>query len=266
MHVLPTADPPDRSDPPDRIFLRDHVRAVDVGAFQEERGRTQRLRFALAAEVAPAAAAVAADDVDGILSYDLLVQAIDAVLAEGRWNLLEALAERVAARVLSHPRAARLSVRIEKLDRGPFVLGVEITRTRGGPSPSVGDAPRPRVAVISPDAADLVDRLEALAADGPALLVAVPGDAPAAAHPLAQRRIDLLAVEQAAWRLAARDPRCLVVDTRTELDHALRTRALTVWAPSRVVLAATDAPSAVTPAALARWIGAALDAVAVEGA
>ena len=243
----------------DRIFLRDHVLPVEVGAFQEERGRTQRLRFDVTAAVAAAPDAVAHDDVDGVLSYDHLRLAVEEALREGRVSLLETLAERIAARVLGHACAEAVTVRIEKLDLGPYVLGVEIARRRSGAVEETGSVPRPLVAVVGWAVARAT--LDALAADGPAVIVVAP-DAPGpdADHVLAQRRIDLLEIEQAGWRLAARDPRCVVVDSRTEIAHALRTRPLTIWAPSRLVLSATDPPEDVAPATLARWLGPRLDA------
>jgi dihydroneopterin aldolase len=61
---------------------------------------------------------------------------------------------------------------------------------------------------------------------------------------MAQRRIDLLAIEQNAWVLAARDPRCVVTDTRTEIDWANKHHQMVVWAPSKMVLDAVDGPSA----------------------
>lgn len=255
----------------DRISLRDHVREVEIGAFQEERGRRQRLRFDIVAEVSPDREAVAEDDVDGILSYDTLIEAIDVEFAAERINLLETLAERLAARVLQQPRAARVFVRIEKLDRGPHALGVEIVRSRAQAlSVPEGPVPQPLVVLLDPstlDDATLKARLDTLAARGPAVLLCHPAQPVARAdHPMAQRRIDLLAFEIAAWQLAARDPRCVVVDSRTEIDHALRTRPLTVWAPSRLVLDATDPPEAVTPAALADWFAAEFEATAIEGA
>jgi 7,8-dihydroneopterin aldolase/epimerase/oxygenase len=79
--------------PLDRISLRDHVRAVEIGAFQAERGTTQRVRFNIVVEVAAKADLV--DDVDRILSYDRLAEAIDSALAAERLNLLETLAARV---------------------------------------------------------------------------------------------------------------------------------------------------------------------------
>ena len=72
---------------------------------------------------------------------------------------------------------------------------------------------------------------------------------------MTQRRIDLLAIEQTAWMLAARDPRCVVVETRTELDWAMKNGQISVWAPSKIVLDAVDGPH-VDPGdavALAAW-------------
>ncbi len=117
------------ADPRDRISLRDHVVEVDIGAFQQERGQRQRVRFDVVVEVRPHTAPLQ-DDVDRILSYDRITEAIAAELASERLNLLETLAERIAERILAEPRAMRAFVRIEKLDRGPGALGVEIARAR----------------------------------------------------------------------------------------------------------------------------------------
>jgi len=68
---------------------------------------------------------------------------------------------------------------------------------------------------------------------------------------MTQRRIDLLAIEQNAWVLAARDYRCKVVGTRTELDWAMKNGQVCVWAPSKIVLDAVDGPSASPRDALA---------------
>jgi dihydroneopterin aldolase len=42
------------------------------------------------------------------------------------------LAEEVAARCLARPRAARVAVKIEKLDKEPGAVGVEIVRAKDG--------------------------------------------------------------------------------------------------------------------------------------
>jgi len=262
-------------DPPrDRIAMTDHVREVEIGAFQAERGVTQTVRFDVVVEVETRAES-ATDDVDRILSYDTIVEAIDAALAEERVNLLETLATRIADRILAHPLAARAYIRISKLDRGPFTLGVEIVRNapegRRRLRLLADDAPHPRVVFLSaaalgrPDLSALLDRLEAakapliLCVDHPA------GEPPQAGHPMPQRRIDLLAIEQMAWVLAARDPRCVVVESRTELDFAMRHTQISVWAPSKLVLDAHDGPARdeMRPLALAMWLAHAFEATEV---
>jgi dihydroneopterin aldolase len=113
--------------PRDRISMTEHLREIEIGAFQAERGVRQTVRFDVVVEV-ETRAEQAADDVDRILSYDTIVEAIDAALEAERVNLLETLASRIADGILAHPLAARVFVRIGKLDRGPYTLGVEIVR------------------------------------------------------------------------------------------------------------------------------------------
>mgnify|MGYP000485673915 CR=1 FL=1 len=62
----------------DRISLRDHIVEVEIGAFQSERGVTQRVCFNVVVEVRPTAEY--SDDVDQILSYDRVTEAIAAEL------------------------------------------------------------------------------------------------------------------------------------------------------------------------------------------
>ena len=265
--ALATARAADRAAAPlDRISLRDHVVAVEIGAFQAERGTTQRIRFNVVVEVGHVTGAID-DDVDRILSYDRLTEAIAAELAAERLNLLETLAARVAERILHEPQAMRVFVRIEKLDRGPGQLGVEIMRERDAAprdGQAVQAAPHPRIlylsnaAIADPSLAALLDRL---AADPLPLIICVgPADTPAprSAAALAQRRIDLLAIEQNAWVLAGRDRRCIVVGTRTELDWAMKNGQISVWAPSKIVLDAVDGPAAgpQDAAALVAWFAA----------
>lgn len=236
----------------DRISLRDYIVDVEIGAFQQERGTLQRVKFNVVVEVAPLADPLD-DDVDRILSYDRVTEAIGTELEAERINLLETLAARVAERILLEPQAERVFVRIEKLDRGPFALGVEIVRSADGLTPDAQAhvaAPQPRILHLS-NAALRSSHLtgwidQAAARDAPLIVTLGPADVPApqAAHPLAQRRIDLLAIEQNAWVLAARDPRCTVVGTRTELDWAMKNGHICVWAPSKIVLDAVDGPSA----------------------
>ena len=255
------------ADPRDRISLRNHVVEVDIGAFQQERGHRQRVQFNVVVEVRPNPAPLD-DDVDRILSYDRITEAIATELAAERLNLLETLAERVAERILAEPQAMRVFVRIEKLDIGPYALGVEIVRSRAGSGagmqPVDGDgaltALHPLVVHLdnpSIAAANLAERLDGWQATGlPVILTVGPLDAalPQTGHRPTQRRIDLLGIEQNAWVLAARDPRCVVVETRTEIDWAMKHGRMIVWAPSKLVLDAVDGPASRDPVALALWL------------
>lgn len=233
---------------PDCIHLRDHVVEAEIGAFQSERGRTQRLRFSLAVDLRDPVDA-SDDHVDRILSYDVLVQAVDDALADQRFNLVETLAERIAAQVLADPRAARITVTVEKLDRGPGALGITISR----------DSARMTVASQHLPVRIVVGRPAAL----PAGAVVVMPDAPVT--PLPQggdaRRIALLGLDQAAWILA--DALGIeVAETRTELDAAIRAGSAVVWAPARLAVEAPGIPSAAP--ALAFWLAARLSANRVD--
>jgi len=256
--------------PYDRISLRDYTVEVEIGAFQLERGTLQRVRFNIVVEVLPLTGPID-DDVDRILSYDRVTEAIGFELQAERINLLETLAARVAERILLEPQAERVYVRIEKLDRGPFALGVEIVRARDGMAPDAQEhveAPHPRVVYLSNAAiqsghvAGWIDQLAGQAA--PLIICVGAGDtaAPQTGHKMTQRRVDLLAIEQNAWVLAAHDHRCKVVETRTELDWAMKNGQICVWAPSKIVLDAVDGPSASPQdaAALASWFAAEMQA------
>ncbi|MBS9718876.1 dihydroneopterin aldolase [Pseudohalocynthiibacter aestuariivivens] len=257
----------------DRISLRDHIVDVEIGAFQAERGTTQRLKFNIVVEVRPYSDPLD-DDVDRILSYDTIAEAIATELSDERLNLLETLAERVAERILHEPRAMRVFVRIEKLDRGPGALGVEIVRTRKDISDGTLEPPeaeslqQPVVVYLSNEALgsdNLSGWIDALvASDAPGVLCVGASDslAPQSSSSASQRRIDMLAIEQNAWVLAGRDGRCVVVNTRTELDWAMKHQQISVWAPSKMILDAVDGPS-VSPRdakALAVWLAGLLHA------
>ncbi|AWB49024.1 diguanylate cyclase [Gemmobacter aquarius] len=253
------------ADPRDRISLRDHIVEVEIGAFQQERGTRQRVQFNVVVEVRPQPQPLD-DDVDKILSYDRITEAIAAELSAERLNLLETLAARIAERILAEPQAMRVFVRVEKLDRGPGKLGVEIVRSRAeAPVRAVGsdgneEAVHPLVVYLDNAAIDdagLGARLDGLQARGVPVILAVglpDGPRPLTGHKPTQRRVDLLAIEQNAWRLAAKDDRCVVVATRTEIDWAVKRGQMIVWAPSKLVLDAVDGPQGREAVALALWL------------
>ncbi|NHF71807.1 dihydroneopterin aldolase [Paracoccus xiamenensis] len=209
-------------DEPDQIHLRDYLVETEIGAFQSERGLSQRLRFDVTVDLAQPVTGVD-DDVDRILSYDVLTDAVAAGLGDERLNLLETLAEKIAAEVLAHPRAARVHVSVQKLDRVPGALGVSITRRKGRVEAD-GAVLSPVVLFYGAEVA-LPEDAVILTPDAPGLPLP-PGGNP--------RRVALLALDQAAWALGGRlglD----VVDNRTELDWAVKESRPVVWAPARMV-------------------------------
>lgn len=224
---------------PDQIHLRDYIVGAEIGAFQSERGHQQRLRFNLTVDLADPVIGVG-DDVDRILSYDVLTDAVATALSDERFNLLETLAEKIAAEVLAHPRVGVVRVSVEKLDRVPGALGVTLARRRGRVDAAAGllapvvlfhgaEVPRPTGAVI-------------LTPDAPHLPLPAGGN---------ERRIALLALDQMAWALGGRlglD----VADSRTELDWAVKEDRPIVWAPAR--MAADVAGLEADPIIISLWL------------
>lgn len=109
----------------DRIFIRDFVLPVRIGAYAHERSKPQNVRFNV--DVRVVRLRHVPEDIRDVFSYDLVTDSIRMIVAQEHIALAETLAERIAAVILTHPRVAGLTVRIEKLDVG---AGVEITRRK----------------------------------------------------------------------------------------------------------------------------------------
>ena len=144
---MPGVEARDEICPPDRIFVRDLVLPVRVGAYRSEHQGRQRVRFSVEAHVARKVREPA--DMRDILSYDLITDSIRSIVAEAHFELVETLAERIAEQILGEPRVVRAVIRVEKLDTGPGSVGVEITRDRPGncaalrhPRPAAGNENR----------------------------------------------------------------------------------------------------------------------------
>jgi len=224
----------------DRISLRNYVRKVEIGAFHAERGQVQGISFNIVLEVD--LPKNPDDDVDQIISYDTLISAIDLALSVERINLLETLAERVSENILSDPRAIRVFIRIEKLDRGPGLLGVEIVRRQESKSLNSKPLSNCFIVVFLDEEAIKSERLSEVITlvtrqDYPVVISLCDyGFRPKNLKKAAQRRVNLLSLDQNAWALSGFDERCKVVETRTELEWAINESQLIVWSPSRIVL------------------------------
>jgi dihydroneopterin aldolase len=112
----------------DRVFVRDFVLPVRVGAYAHERDRSQDVRFNV--EVCVLRADREAADIRDVFSYDLITDSIRMIVADQHIPLVEMLAERISGTLLSHPRVTRVTVRVEKLEVGPGGTGVEVVRRK----------------------------------------------------------------------------------------------------------------------------------------
>ena len=126
--IAPQPAPALASGASDRVFVLDFTVPMRIGAYAHELLAPQNVRFNVEADIARATRQ--SDDMRDVFSYDLITDGIRMLAAAETFTLVETTAERVAALVLQHPRARHVRVRVEKLDLGPYRVGVEIERGR----------------------------------------------------------------------------------------------------------------------------------------
>ena len=118
---------------PDLIQLRG-LRVVGIcGALAEEQERAQPFEVDLDVE-ADLSTAGSSDQLGDTLDYGALAATVEALVADGRFTLLEAMATRIAEEVLADARAQAVTVTVRKL-RPPVpqhldTSGVRIRRGR----------------------------------------------------------------------------------------------------------------------------------------
>ncbi len=112
----------------DRIFVHDLVHPCAIGAYDFERGQTQNVRFNIDVDVQRMERRF--DDMRGVFSYDVIIDAIKIILGRGHVDLIETLASALADEILRYPCAVRACVRVEKLDVVHGTVGLEIRRER----------------------------------------------------------------------------------------------------------------------------------------
>ena len=112
-----------------RMFVRDLVLDCLIGVHRYERDGRQRVRINLALDVLETGPAER-DRLADVVNYDALAGRIRALAKAGHVNLVETLAERIAAICLDDRRVRRATVRVEKLDvfDDAESVGVEIER------------------------------------------------------------------------------------------------------------------------------------------
>ena len=113
------------------VFVRDLEIVASVGVLEHEKRYEQRI-------VVSADLCVnddydgASDRVEDVLDYSKVVEGIARLIQSEHVNLIETLAERIAAHCLSDARVKSVRVRIEKPDVMPScrAVGIEIERPR----------------------------------------------------------------------------------------------------------------------------------------
>jgi FolB domain-containing protein len=119
---------PTKDAPTDHVFVHELVLPVRIGAYASEHEKPQRVCFNVDVQVLRPPHE--AEDMRDVFSYDVITDGISMIVEQGHVPLAEALAERIAALLLEHPRVVRATVRLEKLDLGPGAVGVTIERER----------------------------------------------------------------------------------------------------------------------------------------
>ena len=112
------------------VFVRDLMLDARIGVHQHEKLGPQRIRVNIDLAVWEKDVDGIGDQLANVVCYEEVVSAIRALVTEGHVNLVETLAEQIAALCLEDRRVRVARVRVEKLDVFADVtsVGVEIER------------------------------------------------------------------------------------------------------------------------------------------
>lgn len=112
------------------VFIRDLVLACSIGIHGHEKEARQRVRINLDLAVDESGKPIN-DDIHNVVCYEELADGVQKIIDHGHVNLVETLAEDIAAMCLEDGRVRSVRVRVEKLDilEGAESVGVEIERS-----------------------------------------------------------------------------------------------------------------------------------------
>ncbi|MFT3987600.1 dihydroneopterin aldolase [Aestuariivirga sp.] len=113
------------------VFVRDLELQALIGIYDHEKVQPQRIIVNIDLSVNEGAGPKD-DDIGHVVSYEIVVKKVEAIIAAGHINLVETLCEKIAASCLTDRRVAAARVRVEKPDIIPNArsVGVEIERLR----------------------------------------------------------------------------------------------------------------------------------------
>jgi 7,8-dihydroneopterin aldolase/epimerase/oxygenase len=113
------------------VFVRDLEIMARLGIYEHEREKPQRIIVNIDLSVFEGKGPEG-DDISSVVSYEIVVRKVEEIVASGHINLVETMAEQIAASCLKDKRVLAARVRIEKPDVFPNArsVGVEIERAR----------------------------------------------------------------------------------------------------------------------------------------
>ena len=113
------------------VFVRDLELMALLGIYEHEKAEPQRIIVNIDLSVSEGSGPKD-DDIGHVVSYEIVVKKVEAIVAVGHVNLVETLAELIAAACLKDRRVKAARVRIEKPDiiKNARSVGVEIERVR----------------------------------------------------------------------------------------------------------------------------------------
>ncbi len=113
------------------VFVRDLDLMALIGIYDHEKVKPQRIVVNVDLSVQESDGPMS-DEIDHVVSYEIVVKKIETIVAEGHVNLVETLAEKFAEACLRDKRVLAARVRIEKPDiiANARSVGVEIERGR----------------------------------------------------------------------------------------------------------------------------------------
>ncbi len=115
-----------------RIFLRNHVVPVRIGAHDFEKTQAQRVVFNVELFVPYELSTPQSDDLAEVVDYDFVRELIAARIHQGHVELQETLCDDLAAQILAHPRVQAVRLSSNKPDVYPDceAVGVEVFRMK----------------------------------------------------------------------------------------------------------------------------------------
>ena len=116
-----------------RLFLKDHVVQVRIGAHDFEKGVTQRLIFNVELFVPFEGSTPTSDSLSEVVDYDFVRQLIASRVARGHVELQETLCDELVQQMLGHPQVRAVRLSTQKPDVYPDCagVGVEVFRMKG---------------------------------------------------------------------------------------------------------------------------------------